>query len=99
MLRGKPVNNAERLRFAHLAFDHKKFVLAARLWAEALANDPTLGDDRQTAHRYSAARAACMAAIGLDQDEPPLDETAKAKFRRQALDWLNAERAALGKIL
>jgi tetratricopeptide (TPR) repeat protein len=101
ILRGedKPANNAERLAFAQLAYDGKKFAVATRLWALALASDPKLGDDRQAGHRYNAACAAALAAAGQGKDESPLDDAAKAKLRRQALDWLKAERTVWGKLL
>ncbi len=95
----RPADNAERLALAQFAFDHKEFVFATRLWAEALASDPKLGDDRQAQHRYNAARAAVLAAAGQAKDEPPPDDAAKAKLRRQALDWLKAELAARGKLV
>src|SRR3954452_24166260 len=82
-----------------MAFDQKHFAGAARLWAEALASNPKLGDDRQAQHRYNAARAAARAAAGQVQDESPPDDAAKAKLRRQALDWLKAELTAWGKLL
>ncbi len=82
-----------------LAYDHKQFAAAAKLWAEAMEGDRKLADDRQTQHRYNAACAAALAAAGQGQDEPPLDDAAKAKLRRQALDWLKAERTAWGKLL
>jgi tetratricopeptide (TPR) repeat protein len=41
--------------------------------------------------RYAAARAAALAAGGQNKKKPPQGEAAKAKFRRQALGWLNAE--------
>jgi WD40 repeat protein/serine/threonine protein kinase len=91
-------NNAERLQFAQLAYDHRLFGVAARLWAEALSSDPKLGDDRQSQHRFKAARAACMAVSGAG-DEPALDDAAKAKLRTQALDWLKAELNAWGQLL
>jgi hypothetical protein len=75
-----------------------KFTFAARLWGEVLAGEPALGDDRENWHRYNAACAASLAAAGRDQDEPPLDDAAKACLRRQALDWLNAELAAWTKV-
>src|SRR5262249_32974231 len=95
LLRGedKPADDAERLVFAQLAYDREKFAVAARLWAEALAGDPKPTGDRQARLRYNAARAAALAAAGQDKDEPP-PEAAKAKLRRQALDWLKAEVAA-----
>jgi tetratricopeptide (TPR) repeat protein len=80
----------DRLAFAQFAYDQKKFTLAARLWGEALESDPKRFDDRRMSHRYNAARAAALAAAGQGQDEPALDDAAKAKLRRQALDWLKA---------
>ena len=101
LLRGedKPGDNAERLAFAQMAYDRKHFAAAARLWAEALESDPKLGDDRQAEHRYNAACAAALAAAGQARDEPPPDDAAKAKLRRQALDWLRAELATWTKLL
>jgi len=95
----KPADNAERLDFAQLAHDHKHFAAAARLWAEALQGDPKLADDRQKQYRYNAACAAALAAAGQGKDEAPLDEAAKAKLRRQALDWLRAELAVFSQQL
>ena len=66
---------------AQLAYNRKQFA-AARLWAEALASDPPPAGNRQSQHRYNAAQG---------QDEPPLDEAAKAKLRGQAFDWLKDE--------
>jgi hypothetical protein len=101
VLRGeeKPRDNAERLAFAQVAYDQKKFAGATRLWAEALASDPKLRDDRRTGHRYNAACAAALAAAGQGKEEPPLDAAAKGKLRGQALDWLRAELTAWGKFL
>src|SRR5262249_9050354 len=89
----------DRLAFAQVTHDHKKFAFSTRLWTEALASDPKLFDDRQTQHRYNAARAAALAAADRGKDEPALDGAAKAKLRRQALDWLKAERTAWGQLL
>ncbi len=94
VLRGedKPADNAERLAFAEMAYEQKKFAFATRLWAEALDIDPN--DDRIKQQRYNAACAAVLAAAGQGNDEPPLDDAAKAKLREQALDWLKAELTA-----
>jgi hypothetical protein len=84
----------DRLAFARIAYGLKKYAFATRLWAEALECDPTIADDRRAQHRYNAARAAARAATGQSPDEPPPDDAARAKFRRQALDWLKAELTA-----
>jgi hypothetical protein len=101
VLRGEdqPADNAERLAFARIAYDHKQFAAAARLWAEALAGEPKLADDRQAQHRYNAACAAALAAAGQGQDEPSPDDAARAKLRAQTLDWLKAELTTWGKLL
>ena len=82
-----------------MAYDTKRYAAAARLWAEALAADPKLGDDRRAGHRYNAACAAALAAAGQGKDEPPPDDAAKAELRRKALEWLRAELAAWSKVL
>ncbi len=95
----RPADAAERLAFAQMAYDTKRYAAAARLLSEALAADPKLGDDRQAGHRYNAACAAALAAAGRAEGEPPPDAAAKAGLRRQALDWLRAELAAWSKVL
>jgi len=54
---------------------------AAEYFSKALQADPNFGDDRQTQHRYDAARAAALAAAGGGKDEPPQGDRAKAKLR------------------
>ena len=97
--RTNPKDNAEGLAFAQMAYDRKRFAAAARFWAEALASDPKLGDDRQTQPRYNAACAAALAAAGQGKDEPTPDDAAKARLRQQALDWLKAELTVWTKLL
>ena len=101
ILRGEdtPVDNTESLDFAMLAYNQKKFAAATRLWAEVLASDPTLQDDRQTQHGYNAACAAALADADQSVDEQPLDDAAKTVLRAQALDWLKAELTIWNKML
>jgi hypothetical protein len=84
-------HHEDRLAFARLAYDLKRFALATRLWTDVLASDPQLGHNRPGAHRYNAARAASLAAAGQGQDEPPLDDKERARLRKRALDWLRAD--------
>ena len=95
----QPKDNADRLQLAQRAYDKALHATAARLWAEALATDPKLGDDRQAQHRYNAACAAALAGSGRGKDQPAPDDAARARLRRQALDWLKAELAAWAKLL
>jgi serine/threonine-protein kinase len=95
----RPRDVAERLAFAQMAYDAKRYAAAARLWSDALAADPKLGDDRRAGHRYNAACAAALAAAGEGDGEPTPDAAATAELRRKAVDWLRAELAAWSKVL
>ena len=66
----RPADAAERLAFAQMCYDTKRHAAAARLWAEALAADPKLGDDRQARHRYNAACAAALAGCRAGEGRP-----------------------------
>jgi WD40 repeat protein len=90
----QPANNSERLAFARMAYDGKRFTAAARHWALALADDPILDANCWNHYRFHAACAAALAAAGQGHDEPLLDGAAKARLRRQALDWLKTELTA-----
>ena len=72
---------------------------SARFWAEAFQAQPKLADDMQVQNRYNAACAAALAGSGQGKDDPPLDEENKARWRKQAIDWLKADLAAWSKIL
>ena len=72
---------------------------AAAFWAEVLAADPEVADDRKAQLRYRAACDAALAAAGRGTDDPKPDAAARAKLRAQALGWLEAERAAWAEVL
>jgi tetratricopeptide (TPR) repeat protein len=90
----RPRDNAERILFARMCFDTKRYAAAARLYAEALESDPGLVRDRRAGHCYRAVRAAALAAAGLGKNEPPPDEGQKVRLRGQALARLKADLAA-----
>ena len=94
-----PRNDAERLRLAYRANEKGLQALSTRLFAEALANEPGLADDRGTQHAYNAACVAALAGCGRSKDSPQPDEALRAKLRRQALEWLKDELAAWTKVL
>jgi serine/threonine-protein kinase len=92
--KAKPADDAERLTLAWLCQQpyQRRYDAAARFYTEAFAHDPRLADDlRKAQHRYNAACAAALAGCGFGKDDPAPDEAAKAKLRRQALDWLRAD--------
>jgi serine/threonine-protein kinase len=94
-----PANAAQRLAFAQMAYDTKRYTGAARLWADALEADPRLADDRSAGHRYNAACAAALAAAGQGADDAQPDAAARATPRGKALEWLKGELAAWTKVL
>jgi hypothetical protein len=94
----KPSNEADRLQLALRAYEKALHKTASTLWGDALEANPKLGDDRRTQHRYNAACAAALAASGQGKDDPKPDDTAKAKLRAQALDWLKAELEAWDRV-
>ncbi|MFI5461338.1 MAG: hypothetical protein ACHRXM_38540 [Isosphaerales bacterium] len=79
--------------------DHKQFAVATRLWAEALAIAPKLGDDLQAKHRHRAAGRAALAGVGQGEDDPRPDEAARNRFRAQARDWFRADLGLCSKKL
>ncbi len=76
-----------------LYYDRQFFAASAALWSAFFATDLKLADDMTAQNRYNAAWSAALAAAGYDFDEPPLDDQAKARWRRQALKWLKADLA------
>jgi eukaryotic-like serine/threonine-protein kinase len=72
---------------------------SARFWAEAFQANPKLADDVAGHWRYSAACAAALAGCGRGNDQPPLDDASRARWRQRALEWLEADLAAWSGIL
>jgi tetratricopeptide (TPR) repeat protein/serine/threonine protein kinase len=101
VLRGeaKPADAAERKDHAQLCYSKKLYVASARLWADAFTADPNLADDLELSHRYEAACVAALAAAGQGADAGRLDDQGRARWRKQALDWLRADLVANGKLL
>ena len=64
------------------------FAVAADLYGAAFAALPELPEEFEKGYRCEAARAALKAAAGLGTPVVSLDETARARLRRQALHWL-----------
>jgi tetratricopeptide (TPR) repeat protein len=91
----QPANNEERLDFAELCRQPfvRCYVLAAHLYAEAFRNDPTVAENLRSGLRTAAAIAAVRASCGQGRDADALDDEAKAKLRRQSLEWLQADLA------
>jgi serine/threonine-protein kinase len=52
-----------------------------------------------TEPRYLAARCAALAGCGLSHDHPKLNDSQRARWRKQSLEWLRADMAAWSKTL
>jgi serine/threonine-protein kinase len=92
VLRGedRPAGAAEHLRFAEVCRATKRYADAARLFEKAFADKPQLPDHLQGAYRYNAARAAALAGCGRGEGGDKLSTEERARWRRQAREWLQA---------
>ncbi len=95
--RDEPANATEGVQLGTMSYYKKKFSGSAQLFANAFRTDPKLAEDMKIQNRYNAACAAALAGCGQGKDEPPLDEAAKAHWRKQAIDWLKADLAFWSK--
>jgi len=95
----KPADAPETLGFAEICHEKNLHGASARFWADAFQAQPKLAEDVQAQNRYNAACAAALADSGQGKDDPPLDDAAKARWRKQALDWLKADLAAWSKVV
>jgi tetratricopeptide (TPR) repeat protein len=94
----KPADAGEQLALAELCQRVKKrYAAAARFYTSAFAADTKLADNLQRQHRYNGACAAALAAAGKGEDAAKLQDKERARLRRQALDWLQADLAAWTK--
>jgi serine/threonine protein kinase/WD40 repeat protein/Flp pilus assembly protein TadD len=90
-----PAGAAERVALAELCVFKHLDRAACRFYEEALAAEPKLA----VAHRYKAARAAARAGCDRARDADKFDDVERARLRRQALNWLQAELKVLGRLL
>jgi serine/threonine protein kinase/Flp pilus assembly protein TadD len=101
VIRGEkePADTAETIAMADMCARYKRLpAAAASLYLRAFEAEPRLASRQVNSHRYQAARAAAWAGCG-GEDAAGLGEDARARWRRQAHDWLRAELTALGKLM
>jgi tetratricopeptide (TPR) repeat protein/serine/threonine protein kinase len=89
-----PASPAERLELGGLCTLKRLNHAAARFYADAFAAQTKLAEDLGAHHRYDAACAAALAGCGQGKDANKLDEPERARLRRQAVTWLQADLAA-----
>ncbi len=95
-----PVDAAESLALAQLCMQYKKLPRAAALfYADAFTAEPKLAADLRSGHRYNAACAAALTGGGQGEDARDLEDEDRARLRKRALDWLQADLTAWTKVL
>jgi serine/threonine-protein kinase len=101
LLDGKiePEDATEQLMAADLCARHlRRYARAAELYAGAFAAEAKRGENVRPGHRYNAACYAVLAASGQGKDAARLDDKGRARWRKQALDWLRAELDACARL-
>jgi tetratricopeptide (TPR) repeat protein len=94
----QPANNQERLQLAYLCYQYKKrYVVAVGFFTDAFTTEPMLTS--LFPHRNNAALAAALAAAGKGEDAGGLEEKERARLRKQALNWLQADLKAWARKL
>jgi serine/threonine-protein kinase len=101
ILRGaeKPANAAEQIEFAELCLLKQLDTAAARFYQDAFTAEPKLAEDVPAGARYNAACTAARAAEGRSKDADTLGDAERARWRRQALEWLRQDLTWWGKAL
>jgi serine/threonine-protein kinase len=100
-LEGKyqPKDNIERLDLLGVCRYKNLNFASAKLYTDAFVADPTLAEDLHVGHRYNAACAAALVGSGAGQDGGEMSEAERARWRKQAREWLRADLAAWGQKL
>src|SRR5262249_26019208 len=81
--------------FAHLR--KRQYAAAGRVWERAFRARPELAAGGR--HRYNAACSAALAGSGRGEDGARLEDAERARWRKQALAWLQADLAAWQKLM
>jgi hypothetical protein len=95
----KPSSAAERLELRELCHVKELYAAAARFSRDAFVAEPKLAEDVAAGTRYYAACNAALAGCGQGKDAADLDDAERARWRRQALEWLRLDLAWCGKAL
>jgi tetratricopeptide (TPR) repeat protein len=93
----EPASSAERIEFAKVCALKKLFVSAAELYQDAFRSEPELAANVMSFRRYDAAAAAIRASHSPEQEHAALSQADRARWRKQALDWLRADLSLLQK--
>ncbi len=88
VLRGEaqPAGPADYQELAEVALLRRRYAAAARLYKELFRQNPAAAAD--PSRRLYAVSCAARSGCGLGADDPAPDAAERARWRRQALNWL-----------
>jgi serine/threonine-protein kinase len=95
----RPRDNDERLALLGVCQFEGRWSTAARLYAEAFEADPKLVESQNAQVHYTAACCAALAGSGRGDGGTTAGDSERARWRRQARDWLRADLDSLKKLL
>src|SRR5262249_46971623 len=84
----QPADAADRAALAKVCCLKRLHHQAAPFYEKAFADHPSLAADLEKGHRYEAACAAALVGAGQARDAAKLHAPQRARWRKQALDWL-----------
>jgi tetratricopeptide (TPR) repeat protein len=93
ILRGEttPASDVARLELARLCYVKRLYHSAARFFEGAFTGSPKLAEDLKSGQRYAAAVSAARAGCGQGEEAAKLDANERARWQKQALNWLRAD--------
>jgi serine/threonine-protein kinase len=95
----RPRDNDERMALLGVCQFEGRWSTAARLYTEVFEADPKLAEVPYDQDHFAAACCAALAGSGRGGDETTAGESERARWRRQARDWLRADLDSMKKIL
>jgi hypothetical protein len=87
----KLTSGSEQVEFAELCHFKKHYAAAARFYRDAFTAEPKLADAVPEFTRYNAACDAALTRSGRGADAEDLNESERARWGRQAVDWLRQD--------
>ncbi len=90
-----PASTAERIGIARLCQIKQLFATSAGFWENLFIAQPALAGDLNAGHRFAAACAAARAGSGQGKETPLPNLETRERLRRKALEWLEADLAAI----
>jgi serine/threonine-protein kinase len=92
-------DNDERVALLGICQFEGRWSTTARLYAEVFEADPKLAEGPYAQDHFTAACCAALAGSRRGDDEITAGESERARWRRQARDWLRADLDSMKKLL